>query len=200
MPSSTHHALILTPLLAIMLPHLVCPPPIGRVADRCDVGDAPRLPDGSHRPTWTRPEWLPLTLPGKWEGMEGRQRVGRDTPVEILHGPLARYAKLRVAHAPGMPGAFSPPPGVSDPDMHHGTCVTHVLWCMPGSLTIGFLWSRWRGQRSRHSRRMRNPQIYVSGKRPMSPEPITGLILGLRRANERRRYCVTTSLIGWAQA
>ena len=27
----------------------------------------------------------------------------------------------------------------------------------------------------------------------------TGLILGLRSANERRRYFVTTSLIGWAQ-
>ena len=26
-----------------------------------------------------------------------------------------------------------------------------------------------------------------------------GLILGLRPANERRRYFVTTSLIGWAQ-
>ena len=53
----------------------------------------------------------------------------------LLHGPLARYAKLRVAHAPGMPGTFSPPPRVSDLDMHHGTCVTHVPWCMPGSLT-----------------------------------------------------------------
>ena len=30
------------------------------------------------------------------------------------------------AHAPGMPGTFSPPPQVRDPDMHHGTCVTHV--------------------------------------------------------------------------
>ena len=38
---------------------------------------------------------------------------------------------------------------------------------MPGSLTSGFLWSRWRGKRSRHSRRMRNPQLYVSGKKPM---------------------------------
>ena len=27
----------------------------------------------------------------------------------------------------------------------------------------------------------------------------TGLILGLRKANERRRYKVTPSLIGWAQ-
>ena len=35
------------------------------------------------------------------------------------NGPLARYAKLRVAHAPGMPGTFSPPPRVSYPGMHH---------------------------------------------------------------------------------
>ena len=58
-------------------------------------------------------------------------------------------------------------PQVSDPDMHHGTCVTHVPWCMPGLLTSGFLWSWWQGKRSRHSRRMRNPRFHVSGKRPM---------------------------------
>ena len=90
------------------------------------------------------------------------------TSVQSLHGPLTRYVKLRVAHAPGMPGTFSPPPRVSDADMHHGTCVAHVPWCMSGSLTSGFLWSRWRGKRSRHSRRMRNPQFCVSGKRPMT--------------------------------
>ena len=28
-------------------------------------------------------------------------------------------------------------PLVSDPDMHHGTCVRHVPWCMSGSLTRG---------------------------------------------------------------
>ena len=28
-------------------------------------------------------------------------------------------------------------PLVSDPDMHHGTCATHVPWCMSGSLTRG---------------------------------------------------------------
>ena len=81
---------------------------------------------------------------------------------------ITRYVKLRLAHTPGMPGTFSPPPRASDPDMHHGTCVTHVPWCMPGSLTSQFLWSRWRGKRSRHSRRMRNPLIYVSGKRPIT--------------------------------
>ena len=28
-------------------------------------------------------------------------------------------------------------PLVSDPGMHHGTCVTHMLWCMSGLLTSG---------------------------------------------------------------
>ena len=54
--------------------------------------------------------------------------------------------KIAGAHAPGMPGTFSLSPQVSDPDMHHGTCVTHVPWCMPGSLTSGFLWNRRRGK------------------------------------------------------
>ena len=62
----------------------------------------------------------------------------------IWHGHLSRYVKLRVAHAPGMLGTFSPPLRVSDPDKHHGTCVTHVPWYMPGSLSSGFLWNRWR--------------------------------------------------------
>ena len=92
--------------------------------------------------------------------------------LSFVNGPLTRYVKLRFTHAQGMPGTFSPPPYVSDPDMHHGTCLTHVPWCMPGSLTSGFIWSRWRGKRSRHSRHMRNPQFYVSDKRP---------ILGWRR-------------------
>ena len=71
-----------------------------------------------------------------------------------LHGPLARFVKLLVAHAPGMPGPFSPPPQVSEPDMHHDPCVTNVPWCMPGSLTSGFSRSLWRKKRSRHSRYM----------------------------------------------
>ena len=36
-----------------------------------------------------------------------------------------------------------------------------------GSANV-FLWSRWRRKRSRHSRCMRNPQFYVSGKRLIS--------------------------------
>ena len=58
------------------------------------------------------------------------------------HGHLIRYVKLQVAHAPGMQGTvFIPPtskkPLVSDPGMHLGTCVTHVSWCVSGSLTRG---------------------------------------------------------------
>ena len=33
----------------------------------------------------------------------------------LNHGPLSRYVKLRVAPAPGMPGAFPPAPWVNDP-------------------------------------------------------------------------------------
>ena len=32
---------------------------------------------------------------------------------------------------------FQRKPLVSDPGMHHGTCVTHVPWCMSGSLASG---------------------------------------------------------------
>ena len=60
----------------------------------------------------------------------------------ISHEPLTRYVKLRVAHAPGMPGTVSRHQLqrellVSDPGMHHDTCVTHVPWCLSGSLTRG---------------------------------------------------------------
>ena len=33
---------------------------------------------------------------------------------------------------------------------------------------VGIANLRWRGKRSRHSRPMRNPQFYVSGKRPIA--------------------------------
>ena len=92
--------------------------------------------------------------------------LGEYSPLPATWWTLTRSVKLRVAHAPG---TFSPSPRVSDPDMHHGTCVTHVPWCMPGSLTSSFVWSGWQGKRSRHSGRMHNPQCYVSGKRPMTP-------------------------------
>ena len=67
------------------------------------------------------------------------------TFVEIslcFYGPLTRYVKLPIAHAPGMPGTLprhwlQRKPQVSDSGMHHGTCLTHVSWCMSGLLTRG---------------------------------------------------------------
>ena len=56
---------------------------------------------------------------------------------EIDHGPLTRIVGCAWARNAGTPPTFSPPPLVSDPSMHHGTCVTHVPWCMSGSRTRG---------------------------------------------------------------
>ena len=58
------------------------------------------------------------------------------------HGCLTRYIKLRVAHVPecreGFPShQLQRQALVSDPCMQNGTCVTHVPWCMSGSLTHG---------------------------------------------------------------
>ena len=79
--------------------------------------------------------------------------------------------------------------------MYYGTCVTHVPRCIPGSLTSGFLWRRCLGKRSRHSRRMRNPQFYVSGKRLMPSRgsmlcPVTKCLnsLSLNTLEARQNY------------
>ena len=45
----------------------------------------------------------------------------------FMYRSLARYVKFRVAHAPGMPGMFPPPPRVNDPGTHHGVCVA-AIW------------------------------------------------------------------------
>ena len=89
--------------------------------------------------------------------------LARNTDVQWTSCQILKIAGCACAGNAG--NVFSVAAGYSDPDMHHGTCVTHVPWCIPGSLTGGFLWSRWRGKRSRHSRRMRNPEFYVTGKR-----------------------------------
>ena len=105
-------------------------------------------------------------------------------PIGNISWASYQIGKIVGAHGSGMPGAFSPSPWVSGPDMHHGTCVTHVSWLMPGSLTSGFLWSRRRGKRSRHSRRMRNQQqFYVSGKRPIGLLKISVVAVSLKITN-----------------
>ena len=88
-------------------------------------------------------------------------------PMIPSHGPLIKHVKLQVAHAPGMQGTFPPSQRVSDPAMHHGTCVMHVSWCMAGSLASGFLWKRWQGKTFPAFPAHAQPTFYVSGKRPM---------------------------------
>ena len=63
--------------------------------------------------------------------------------------------------------------------MHHGMCVTHVPWFMLELLTSIFLWSRWWGKLSRHSRCWCNPQFCVSGKSPMQSQILVGLYIPL---------------------
>ena len=80
----------------------------------------------------------------------------------VSKGLETRYVKLRVAHAPGMPGTFcrhrlQRKPLVSDPGMHYGTCVTHVQLCISLPLARG-------GGKNVPG----NPQFYVSGKRPIT--------------------------------
>ena len=84
------------------------------------------------------------------------------------HWSLTRSVNLRVTHSPAMPGTFSSLLRVSYHDIRHGTSETRMPWYMAGSLTFSFLRSRWQEKRSRHTRRMRNPQLYVSCTRPMA--------------------------------
>ena len=51
----------------------------------------------------------------------------------FCHGPLTIFVKLRVAHAPGMPGNVFPATDLKGSPW----AATHVPWCMPGSLTRG---------------------------------------------------------------
>ena len=87
--------------------------------------------------------------------------------LEPYHGPLARYVRLRVAHATGMPGSFSLPrtskENASKRSWYASRHVLHVRAVMHAG--IADPWRR--GKRSRHSRRMRNAQFFVYGKRPI---------------------------------
>ena len=88
-------------------------------------------------------------------------------PSEVCqHGPLTRYVKSRVAHAPGRPGTFFPPPNSKETtrsrSRHASRHVRHARVVMHAGIANPL----WRGKRSRHFRGMRNPQFYVSGKSP----------------------------------
>ena len=86
-----------------------------------------------------------------------------------LHGPLTRYAKLQVAHAPGMPGTF-PPAADFEGNRYLAipACITARAWrtcrdacrdrlpAVTGKTFPAF---------PAHA----HPQFCVSGKRPIAP-------------------------------
>ena len=80
-------------------------------------------------------------LPNTWNCVLGMRRECREPFFPTNVGKRSRHASRHVRHA---------------------RAVIHAR-----SLTSGFLWSRWQGKRSPHSRHMRNPKFYVSDKRPM---------------------------------
>ena len=82
-------------------------------------------------------------------------------------GPLTRYVKLWVAHAPGMPVTFFPPPTSKETASYRSRHASRHVPYARAVMHVGIANPRWRGKRSRHSRRMRNSLLYVSGKRPI---------------------------------
>ena len=79
---------------------------------------------------------------------------------------------------------------------HNTTACMPILWgCRTDNLWCHQQWQSWHHD---------NSQLSVTKHSNTQPcaylmESTTGLILGLRPANERCRYKVTASLIGWAQ-
>ena len=101
---------------------------------------------------------------------------GRTACIEAIHMILcirslawASYQIRKIAGCAcaGNAGNVSPrrrfqrKPLVSDPGMHHGTYMTHVPWCMPGSLACSD------GETFPAFPAHAHPQFCVSGKRPM---------------------------------
>ena len=105
--------------------------------------------------TWHHKPWYWLLSPGLfWP--------------RIYNAPLVRYVKSWVAHVPGMPGTFSPPPTSKETDSWRLRYASRHVRDARAVMHVGVANPRVRGKRSRHSRPMRNPQFYVSGKRPMA--------------------------------
>ena len=86
---------------------------------------------------------------------------------DLCHGPLISYVKSWVAHTPGMPGTFSPPPTSKETSNYRSRHASRHVSDARAVMHIGIVNPRWRGKRSRHSRRMRNSRFFVSGKRSM---------------------------------
>ena len=94
------------------------------------------------------------------------------------YGPHTRYVKLRVAHAPGMPGTFFPAVEFKgNRELAIPACITARAWrtcrdacrdCLPAGKTFPAF--------PAHA----HPQFYVFGKRPMIYHAKTNLTMSSR--------------------
>ena len=78
------------------------------------------------------------------------------------HGPLSRYVKLRVVHAPG---TFSPQPTSKDTTNQRSRHASRHVREARAVMHVGIANPRWQVKRSRYSRLVRKPQFHLSGKR-----------------------------------
>ena len=112
--------------------------------------------------------WYIIDICWKCKYLFGVHCIYHLFPSIVVHSPWASYQIRKIAGCAcaGNAGNVFPcdrlqrKPLASDPGMHHGTCVTHVPWCMSGSLTRG-------GKTFPVIPAHAHPQFYVSGKRPM---------------------------------
>ena len=78
------------------------------------------------------------------------------------HGPLTRYVKLRVAHASGMPGTFPPAAEFKgNRELAIPVCIT------ARAMHVRIAYPRWRGKRSRYSRRIRTRNLRYLARGPL---------------------------------
>ena len=126
--------------------------------------------------------------PSIWSNSTRCHQSSVDTRINFIrgrclhHGSLTRYGKLQIAHGPGMPGTFSPTPTSKGTASLRSRHASRHLRHARAVMHVGIANPRWRGKRSRHSRRMNNPQFYVSGKGLLGP---------------RYTYEIVSFLAGW---
>ena len=88
---------------------------------------------------------LHFTLTSNWDSRTSYTKWWKHINDSKYFGQWASYQIRKIAGCAcaGNAGNVFPrrrlqrKPLISDPGMHHGTCVTHVPWCMSGSLTCG---------------------------------------------------------------
>ena len=78
-----------------------------------------------------------------------------------------QIGKSAACACPGNAGNVFPPPTSKETAGQRSRHASRLVRDARAVMHVGIANPRWRGKRSRHFRRMRNPQFYVTGKRPM---------------------------------